>query len=69
MTASLGIACTQDLGGELTTEKLINASDKALYDAKDAGKNCVHLNIRGKVGPCPPVEAPPADSDDRRQRN
>jgi diguanylate cyclase (GGDEF)-like protein len=69
VTASLGIACTQDLGGELTTEKLIAASDKALYSAKDAGKNCVHMNARGKIGECPACDMQPPDSQERRQRD
>ena len=69
VTASLGIACTLDLSGELTTEKLIAASDKALYSAKDAGKNCVHMNTRGKVGECPPCDMASLGAHERRERD
>ena len=44
VTASVGIACTKDLQGEINAENLINAADIALYAAKDAGKNCVYMS-------------------------
>lgn len=39
MTASLGLSCTDTSSGDLHT--LINAADKALYRAKDLGRNQV----------------------------
>ena len=43
VTASLGFACTQDLGDQLTPEAIIEAADRALYAAKDAGRNCTFM--------------------------
>lgn len=39
VTVSCGVACYPD--GVLTKEALFAASDRALYDAKNAGRNCV----------------------------
>ena len=66
VTASLGVSCTDDLGGDLTAERLIDGSDKALYAAKDAGKNCVYMSDRGKLLEVPATEAPPLPFDRRR---
>jgi diguanylate cyclase (GGDEF)-like protein len=49
VTASFGVACTEDLGAELTPEELIRAADAALYASKDAGRNCVHLFRNGEL--------------------
>lgn len=39
ISVSIGVACFPDDG--IDVEKLIKAADKALYDAKEAGRNCV----------------------------
>jgi diguanylate cyclase (GGDEF)-like protein len=52
VTASFGMACTDDMTGELTPEALINAADVALYASKDNGRNCVHLNRNGELIRC-----------------
>ncbi len=57
VTASLGIACTDDLPGEITAEELFNAADTALYAAKDAGRNCSFLNDRGCLSQVDSAEA------------
>ena len=49
VTISLGVACTAEFVGELTPANLINYADKALYTSKDAGRNCTHVNVRGKI--------------------
>jgi diguanylate cyclase (GGDEF)-like protein len=38
LTASFGVVCS---AGDDTPERLISAADRALYAAKDAGRNCV----------------------------
>ena len=38
-TVSLGMACRQD--GDCTVDEILNKADKALYQAKAAGRNCV----------------------------
>jgi diguanylate cyclase (GGDEF)-like protein len=40
-TVSLGVACRQD--GDCTVDDILNKADKALYQAKAAGRNCVFL--------------------------
>jgi diguanylate cyclase (GGDEF)-like protein len=63
VTASLGISCTQDISGDLNAERLIAAADKALYAAKDAGRNCIHMSAGGKVTPVSPLgDCPPPSS-------
>ena len=49
VTASFGVACSEDLGADLTPEELIRAADVALYASKDAGRNCVHLYRDGDL--------------------
>jgi len=43
VTASFGVACSEEIGAVLTPEELIRAADVALYASKDAGRNCVHV--------------------------
>jgi diguanylate cyclase (GGDEF)-like protein len=49
VTVSLGVVCTEDLGAPLTPESLLRAADQALYASKDAGRNCVHLSVGGRL--------------------
>lgn len=42
LTASFGVACSDGKG---TPEEVIGAADRALYAAKDAGRNCVQRSI------------------------
>jgi len=49
ITASFGLACTDDFEGERTPENLMRAADKALYASKDAGRNCIHIYSRTGV--------------------
>jgi diguanylate cyclase (GGDEF)-like protein len=49
VTASFGVACSEDIGGLLTPEELIRAADLALYASKDAGRNCVHMYRDGEL--------------------
>ena len=49
VTASFGVACSEELGADLTPEELIRAADVGLYASKDAGRNCVHLYRNGEV--------------------
>ncbi len=46
ITASFGLACTEDFDAERTPENLIRAADNALYASKDAGRNCIHIHAR-----------------------
>jgi diguanylate cyclase (GGDEF)-like protein len=48
VTASFGVACSEDLGGELTPEAMFSAADRALYASKDAGRNCIHVSRGGE---------------------
>lgn len=43
VTTSFGLACTENIAGEVTPEAVIDAADRALFASKDAGRNCVHL--------------------------
>jgi diguanylate cyclase (GGDEF)-like protein len=43
VTLSFGISCTTELEGEATAANLLAAADRALYAAKDAGRNCIYL--------------------------
>ncbi len=49
VTASFGIACTENIVGEVTPEALIDAADRALFASKDAGRNCVHISEGGQI--------------------
>jgi diguanylate cyclase (GGDEF)-like protein len=49
VTASFGVACSEEIGPELTPEELIRAADVALYASKDAGRNCVHVYRNGEL--------------------
>lgn len=42
VTASFGIACSEWVGSP-SPDRLVDAADKALYHAKDAGRNCVMI--------------------------
>jgi len=41
LSASVGVACYPTHGDELG--RLLHAADAALYAAKKAGRNCVHM--------------------------
>jgi len=49
VTASFGVACSEEIGAVLTPEELIRAADVALYASKDAGRNCVHVYRNGEL--------------------
>ena len=49
VTASFGVVCSEHIIGELTSESMIEAADRALYASKDAGRNCVHMSVRGEL--------------------
>ena len=49
VTASFGVACSEEIGPVLTPEELIRAADVALYASKDAGRNCVHVYRNGEL--------------------
>jgi len=49
VTASFGVACSEEIGPTLTPEELIRAADQALYASKDAGRNCVHVYRNGEL--------------------
>jgi diguanylate cyclase (GGDEF)-like protein len=48
VTISCGVACYPD--GVLTKEALFAAADRALYDAKNAGRNCVKSAVAKPTG-------------------
>ena len=48
ITVSCGVACYPE--GVLTKEALFAAADKAMYDAKSAGRNCVKAAIPKPIG-------------------
>ncbi len=66
VSVSLGIACTHDLGAEISTENLIEAADRALYASKDAGRNCVHMNKAGDISLVDPDIGPDIFQEKRR---
>jgi diguanylate cyclase (GGDEF)-like protein len=43
VTLSFGVSCTAEIEGEATAAKLLGAADRALYAAKDAGRNRIFL--------------------------
>ena len=45
-TLSIGVACFPDHGDD--GEQVLNRADEALYQAKDAGRNCVVIYQKGK---------------------
>ena len=45
LTLSVGAALAED--GHRTPDALVHAADQALYDAKDAGRNCVRIQDAG----------------------
>ncbi len=49
VTASFGLACTENIVGDVTPEALIHAADRALFASKDAGRNCVHICEGGQI--------------------
>ncbi len=49
VTASFGLACTENIVGEVTPEALIDAADRALFASKDAGRNCIHMCEGGQI--------------------
>ena len=48
VTISCGVACYPE--GVLTKEALFAAADKAMYDAKSAGRNCVKAAVPKPIG-------------------
>lgn len=42
ITASFGVACSED--HPLDSKSIVEAADKALYDAKQSGRNCTKMN-------------------------
>ena len=45
LTLSVGAALAED--GNRTPDALVHAADQAMYDAKDAGRNCVRIRDAG----------------------
>ncbi len=69
VTSSFGMSCTENIIGELTPESLIREADRALYAAKDGGRNRIYLNDGGKLifvgsGQPDPYGEPPPEADD-----
>lgn len=50
VTISVGVATYDPATGRLTSQQLIDAADRALYDSKRAGRNCVTtVNVDGDL--------------------
>ncbi len=49
VTISFGVASTEGLD-PVTNESLIARADRALYNAKEAGRNCVHICVPDQPG-------------------
>jgi diguanylate cyclase (GGDEF)-like protein len=49
VTVSLGVVCSDEVAAPLTPAGMMDLADQALYASKDAGRNCVHLNSRGRL--------------------
>jgi diguanylate cyclase (GGDEF)-like protein len=47
LTLSVGAALATD--GRRTPDALVQAADEALYEAKDAGRNCVRIRVAGEA--------------------
>jgi len=64
VTASFGLACTENLSGTLSPELLIGAADRALFASKDAGRNQVHLCDGDRLVPIevPEIVLEPGDA-------
>lgn len=52
ITVSIGISCCYGKSGEVSLSMLMRAADKALYEAKSSGRNCVvqHSSCRYAAG-------------------
>jgi diguanylate cyclase (GGDEF)-like protein len=62
VTASLGVASSDEIEGPLTPAALLGAADQALYAAKDAGRNCVFAHTRSGVRRVTPRDLEPSDA-------
>jgi len=46
LTISLGVACLDDEWSDMLEQRLVNAADEALYQAKQGGRNRVAQHSR-----------------------
>jgi len=67
-SASFGATCSNE-GGEPTAQTLIDNADKALYGAKDGGRNCVYACTRGRIVHSDEVEPSPVSGVQARSRD